>query len=90
MGRVARVVPADHDHEVEPLGDQLEHRVLPVLRRRANRVEAAEVVGQRRFPIASHHAAPQLGRDGERLVREHGRLVRHADALEVVVGVEAR
>ena len=35
------------------------------------------------------HRLPHPGADRERLVRQHGGLVRDADPLEVAVGVEA-
>ena len=49
--------PPDHDHHVERLLEQREHGVLPLLRRGADRVERAEVLGERRRAVAPLHAA---------------------------------
>ena len=50
--RVARVEAADDDHRVERLLEQLEHGVLPLLRRAADRVERAKVGGARLLRLA--------------------------------------
>src|SRR5436190_21199648 len=89
VGRVARVVAADHDHEIERLGDELEHGVLPLLGRRTDRVEGAEMLPEGLGTPASRHAFGDFRRDGERFARQHRRLVGDADALQVAVGIEA-
>src|SRR5262245_57498830 len=71
MGRITRVVSADHDHEVERLGDQLEHGILPLLSRRADRIERAEVVGSGGIPPPPRHALPYFARDREGFTGEH-------------------
>src|SRR5437899_8124360 len=62
---VARVVPADHYHQVERLSDELEYRVLPLLRRRADRVEGAEVLVDGGVAPAAAHALAHFGRNCE-------------------------
>src|SRR5690349_9838487 len=87
---VARVIPADHHHEVERLRDELQHRVLAILRCRADGVERPEVLRQRSVAVAFGHALSNLGRDREALARKHGGLIRHAHAHEVAIRVEPR
>ncbi len=48
--RVARVVAADHHHEVERRGQQLQHCVLPLLGGGADGVEGAEVLATAASP----------------------------------------
>src|SRR5882762_435385 len=90
MRGVARVVAADHHHQIERLGDQLEHGILPFLRSRADRVERAEMFAESLGAPAPRHALPHLTGDGERFAREHRGLIGDADALQVAVGIEAR
>ncbi len=90
MAGVARVVPADHDHHIQGLVDQLEDRVLPFLRRRADRVEGAEMIGKGGASVAALHAFAELLRDGERFAGEHRRLIRDADLPQVGDEVETR
>src|SRR5690349_336951 len=71
VGGVARVVSADHHHHVEWLRDELQYRVLAILRGRADGVERAEMLGHALLPVPLGHRLPQLGRDGERLARQH-------------------
>ena len=87
--RVARVVSADDEHDVERLLEQRLDRVLTVLRRAADRVERAEVGSPIGIPTAPARA-PARSRSAiaKRLAREHRRLVGDADALEVAVGIE--
>ena len=86
--RVARVVAADHEHHVERLEQQRVHRVLAVLRRAADRVEGAEVLGAIGVAPGPRHREPHGIRDRERLAREHRRLVGDADPREMPVGIE--
>jgi hypothetical protein len=87
---IARVVAADDDHDVQRLREELAHGVLALLRRAADRVERPKIL------LASRRAARALDgptdflTDRERFAREHRRLVRHADATQVQIGVETR
>src|SRR5438309_1987700 len=87
---VARVVSADHHHQVERLGDQFEHRVLTFLRRRTDRVEGSEVFSRRGGAPAPPHAFAHFTGDGQRFAREHRGLIRDADALQVAIRIKAR
>src|SRR6266545_5369984 len=90
MGRVARVVAADHDHQIERLGDQLEHGILPFLRRRTDRVESTEMLAEGFGAPAPRHALSHLTGDGERFSREHRGLIGHTYTPQVVVRIEPR
>src|SRR5438270_2318139 len=90
MGRVARVIAADHYHQIERLGDQLEHGILPFLGGRANRVEGTEMLAEGLGAPAPRHALPHLAGDRERFSREHRGLIGDADALEIAVRIEVR
>ncbi len=88
MVGVAGVVSPDDDHEVERLPGQLEDRVLALLGRGADRVEGPKPL-RGLLAVAVLHGAAQFLRDGERLRREHRRLVGEADPLQVSVRVES-
>src|SRR5438552_68301 len=88
MRGVARVVAADHHHQVERAPDELEHRVLALLSGRADRVEVTEVLGEGGLAVALRHAAAQLGGDRERLAGQHSGLIGDAHAHEIVLRVE--
>src|SRR6187397_2338691 len=66
LAGVAGVVAAHDHHQVERLLEQRAHGVLPVLRRRADGVERAEVLRERLGSVAALHALAQLGGDRER------------------------
>src|SRR3989442_1539234 len=85
---VARVVAADHHHQIGPAPDELEHRVLALLGGRADRVEVTEVLRQRGLAVALRHALAQLGGDRERFAGQHGGLIRDAHAHEIALRVE--
>ena len=88
MPRVRRVEAADHEQDVERLADEALERVLPVLGRGADGVERAEARRARALAVAVDERLPDAARDLEGLAREHRRLVRDADPLEIAVGVE--
>src|SRR5690349_15641679 len=87
---VARVVPADHHHEVERLGDEFQHRVLTILGGGADRVERPEMIRERGLAVTTRHAPPDLSRDREGLPGEHRGLVRDPHADQVAINVESR
>src|SRR5258705_115802 len=89
MRRITRIVATDHHHQIERLRDQVEHGILPLLRGGTDRVERPEMLADRFGPPTSRHALPHFTGDRERLSREHRRLVRDTDPLQVVVGIEA-
>src|SRR6476620_5150552 len=88
--RVAGVVPAYHDHQVERLLKQGQDRVLPFLGGRADRVEGAEVLLQRVDSIAPGDTLLHLFRDGERLPRQHCGLIGHTYAAQIALEIESR
>src|SRR6267143_208221 len=90
MRGIARIVAADHDHQIERLGDQLEHGILPLLRRRADRVEGAEMLAEGLGAPAPRQALPHLAGDRQRFARQHGRLIRYAHPLQVPIRIEIR
>jgi len=53
--RVARVVAAHDDHRIQRLLEQRGHRVLPILRGAADRIERAEVGGAIRRAVRTLH-----------------------------------
>ena len=88
MARVAAVVAPDHEHQIDPFGDQLPHCVLPVLGRAADRVEGAEAEGGLLGSVTADHRCPQQLGDLERFAREHRSLVGQPDPLQVPPGIE--
>src|SRR5258708_29115997 len=86
---VARVEAADHDHRIERLLEQREHGILPLLRRAADGVERAEVSSGGDTSRTRDRCANGF-RNSQGFARQHRRLIRNADALEMDVRVEAR
>ncbi len=90
MRRVTRVVAPHHQQDVGRLGQELQHGILALLGRRADRVEAAHVLGRSGRAVAALHGPADLIGDGERLAGEHGGLIGDAHPLEVAAEVEVR
>src|SRR5688500_9887215 len=67
--RVAGVEATDDYHRIERLVEQLEHRVLPVLRRRTDRVECPEVGGCIFLAERLGHGLSHFGGNRQRLTR---------------------
>src|SRR5215217_3807446 len=86
--RVARVVSAYHDHQIERLLQQSQYGILPFLSRRADRIERTEVLLQRIGSVAPGHALLHLFRNGERLPGQHRGLIGHSDAAEITLKIE--
>ena len=88
--RVAAVVAADHDHQVQAAFVQhAEHGVLAVLGGRADGVHGTEALRGLLLPVAVLHGAAQHLLDLQALAHQHGRLVGEADAGQVAPGIEA-
>src|SRR5215207_7888369 len=77
------------DRQVQRVLEQLEERILPVLRRRADGVEELEVLPEVLLPVALGHRLAELLADRHRLAHEHRGLVGDAYALEVGLRIEA-
>src|SRR6185437_15615139 len=86
---VARIVAADHDHQVDRVRDQLQHGVLTFLSCRTDGVEGAEVFGQGGLAVTLHHALRDLSGNRERFTGQHRGLIGDAHAHEIPVRVEA-
>ena len=85
---IRTIVAANHDEHVEGFIQELEEGVLSILRGSADRVEVAEVCSA--AAIALCHGLTQQVLNGLCFAAQHGGLVRHADALEVLQRIEAR
>mmetsp|Transcript_7824 Transcript_7824/g.13179 ORF Transcript_7824/g.13179 Transcript_7824/m.13179 type:complete len:564 (+) Transcript_7824:174-1865(+) len=92
--RVRRVPPAHHEHKVERrllgLLAHLLHRVLPHLRRVADRVEGGKVLLDVLGAEGGHHGLLEELSDRLRLLLVHGGLVGKADLAQVYPRVEVR
>ncbi len=89
IARIAAVVAANDQHEVEALLiEQRQHGILPLLRRAADRVERPEVVRERVAIPVGHGLAEHLA-NRQRFRHQHGRLVGAAHTDQVLVGIES-
>ena len=90
MRRVAAVVAADDEQQVHLLdAEHLGKRVLPFLRRAANRVDLAEMLVEILAAVAVDHGLLEAALHFLGLALHHRGLVGHADGDEMLVGIEA-
>ena len=87
--RVGGIVAADDQQQIQRFVQQFFQRVLPILRRAANRVEETEMLVDFGLAVFLDHGGLQAALHFLGFAAQHGGLVRHADGLQMHVRIES-